>query len=333
MIRAIRFSRFGPPHEVAEIVNLPDPGPPGDGEVRVDVEASPINPADLLQFEGKYGAQPPLLPAYAGGEAVGIVREVGPGVSHLRPGDRVLLMLAARGNWRTSVKASAERLFALPQADPLQLAMLSVNPITAFLLLRNFVDLAPGDWVIQNAANSAVGRCVMTLAREQGVRTLNVVRRADLGLELKALGADEVLLDGPDLAQRVAAATTDANRPKLAFDAVAGDATLRLGQSIADGGVVVNYGMLSGQPCSFEPGDLVFHDKRLCGFWLAKWFRTATAEQLKDIYVTLVQRVASGALQMPVEATYALEDASAALAHAAREGRAGKVLFTPNARS
>jgi len=330
MLRAIRFSRFGPAHEVAEIVSLSEPGPLLDGEVRLDIEASPINPADLLQFEGRYGAHPPALPAYAGGEALALVREVGPKVPHLRPGDRVLALLAARGNWRTSLKASAQRLFALPSADPLQLAMLTVNPATALLLLNEFVSLKPGDWVIQNAANSAVGHCVIALARARGVHTLNVVRRAELAAELRARGADAVLLDGPDLAQRVAEYTGDARRPKLALDAVAGDSTLHLAHSLAEGGAVVNYGMLSGQPCAIDPGDMVFRDKRLCGFWLAKWFRDATAADLKDVYVSLVKMLESGALHMPVEATYSLEDAAAALAHAARVGRVGKVLFTPN---
>lgn len=331
MIKAVRYSQFGKAHEVAELIDLPDPGPPGAGEVRVDVEASPINPADLLQFEGKYGAAPPPLPVMAGGEGVGIVRAVGAGVTHLKPGDRVLLLFAGRGNWRTALNAKAAKLFALPAADPLQLAMLTVNPPTALLMLERFAKLAPGDWVLQNAANSGVGHNVIVLARRRGLRSINVVRRASLVAELKALGADEVLLDGPDLPARVAAVTGAAHLPRLAIDAVAGGATGRLARCLGEGGVVVNYGMLSDHPCEMPPGDVVFRDISLRGFWLARWFATVTPEEMRETYGQLVSLIADGTIHVAVEATYPLTQAREALAHAAREGRRGKVLITPGA--
>ena len=77
-------------------------------------------------------------------------------------------------------------------------------------MLSDFVDLKPGDWVIQNVANSAVGRLLIVLARQRGLRTVNVVRRAELADELEALGADIVIVDGDDLAQRVAKQTAEA---------------------------------------------------------------------------------------------------------------------------
>lgn len=330
-VKALRFSRFGKAHEVVELVELPDPGRPGAGEVALDIEASPINPADLLQFEGRYGAQPPALPVHAGGEAVGIVRAVGPGVDHLKVGDRVLALLACRGNWRTRQVAPAARLFALPDADPLQLAMLTVNPATARLMLGEYATLERGDWVIQNAANSGVGHCVIALAKAAGLRTLNVVRRADLAPALEALGADAVLVDGPDLDQRVMAITSKDGLPKLGIDAVAGDATARLGRSLADGATVVNYGLLSGQPCVLDSRDLVFRDVRLRGFWLARWFATVTQAQLSETYAALTRLVSSGVIHVPIEATYPLAEAARALEHASREARDGKVLITPNA--
>jgi NADPH:quinone reductase-like Zn-dependent oxidoreductase len=328
-IRAVRFSRFGTPHEVVELVELPDPGAPGEGEVLVDMEACPINPADLLQFEGRYGAEPPALPVFAGGEGVGIVREAGPAVTHLEAGDRVLLLFAGRGNWRTRLKAKAASLFALPAADPLQLAMLTVNPATAQRMLTGFVTLQPGDWVIQNAANSGVGHGVIALAKAAGLRTVNVVRRSGPIPELKAAGADEVLVDGPDLAQRVVAITGKAGRPRLGIDAVAGEATMRLGASLADGGTLVNYGMLSGTPCAVHPGEVIFRDVSLRGFWLSRWFATASLEERRETYAGLTELVAKGVIHVPVEATYPLDRVAEALAHAAREGRGGKVLLTP----
>lgn len=327
-VKAARFSRFGKPQDVVELVDLPDPGPPGEGEVLIDMEACPINPADLLQFEGRYGAEPPPLPVFPGGEGVGIVRELGAAVAHLKVGDRVLLLFAGRGNWRTRMKAKASSLFPLPPADPLQLAMLTVNPATAQLMLTQFVTLQPGDWVIQNAANSGVGRGVIALARVMGLRTVNVVRRAELAPALASAGADQVIVDGPELPSRVAAITGKQGRPRLGIDAVAGHSTLHLAESLTDSGVIVNYGMLSGTPCTVGPGDLIFRDISLRGFWLSRWFATASPEERRETYSHLTALVAKGAIHVPVEATYPLSDIADALGHAAREGRDGKVLLT-----
>jgi len=233
-MQAVRFSTFGPAHEVAELVDVPEPDAPGPGEVLLEIERSSINPADLLQFEGRYGAAPPKLPVWAGGEAVARVLQAGDGVSHLKKGDRVLALLAARGNWRLRTKASAARLFALPEADLDQLAMLGVNPPTAWLMLHDFVTLAPGDWVLQNAGNSGVGQAVIQFAKRLGWKTVSVVRRNDQTAALQAIGADAVVVDAPDLAARVLDATGGA-RPRLGIDAVAGEATRRMARAIADG--------------------------------------------------------------------------------------------------
>jgi NADPH:quinone reductase-like Zn-dependent oxidoreductase len=329
-MHAVRYSRFGPAHEVAELVEVPEPDAPAAGEVLLEIERSSINPADLLQFEGRYGAVPPKLPVWAGGEAVGPRARRGEGVTHLKPGDRVLALLAARGNWRPRAKANAARLFALPEADPDQLAMLGVNPPTAWRMLHDFVTLAPGDWVIQNAGNSGVGQAVIQFSKRLGWRTISVVRDASRIEPLRRLGADVVLLDGPDLAERAIEAAGGA-RPRLGIDAVAGDATRRLGRALADGGIVVNYGLLSGEPCRLEAGDAVFRDVSLRGFWLAKWFAQAPLAEQHALYRQLGAAIADGTLRVEVEAVYPLSRVKDALAHAARPGRSGKVLLAPSA--
>lgn len=327
-MKAVIFSQFGVPWEVAEVVERPDPDPPGEGEVLIAVEAVPINPADLLTLSGDYGAEPPPLPMTPGAEGVGKVVEVGAGVDNVKPGDRVIL--PGRGNWRTHVTGPARGLVALPPAaDPLQLAMLRVNPPTALLMLRDFVDLEAGDWVIQDAANSAVGRHVVRLANRRGIKTINVVRRPDLIAELTAIGADLVLVDGADVVEKARAAT-DGKGAKLAIDAVGGRTTMQLAAALADGATVVNYGLLSGEPCMIDAKQTVFHDIRLRGFWLAKWFAVTAPADIAAVYAELGGLVASGALHVPVEATYPLAEAKAAIRHAAREARAGKVLMTMN---
>ena len=329
-MQAVRFSTFGPAHEVAELAEVPEPGAPGPGEVLIEIERSSINPADLLMFEGRYGASPPKLPVWAGGEAVARVLQAGEGVTHLKAGDRVLALLAARGNWRPRAKAPAARLFALPEADLDQLAMLGVNPPTAWLMLNEIAKLAPGDWVVQNAGNSGVGQAVIQFAKRLGWRTASVVRRAEQASALERLGADLVLVDGPDLAERLVAATGGA-RPRLGIDAVAGEGTRRIARALADGGTVVNYGLLSGAPCTVDAGDVVFRSIVLRGFWLAQWFATAPLEAQHALYRRLGEAIADGSFRVEVEAVYPLAKVREALAHAARPGRRGKVLLAPNA--
>jgi NADPH:quinone reductase-like Zn-dependent oxidoreductase len=322
--------RFGPAIEVAEVAELPDPGPPGPGEILLDILAAPINPSDFLVFQGRFGAVPPPLPAKAGGEAVGQIAAVGEGVTHLRPGDRVLALHAGRGNWRQQVIAPAAGVVVLPaDADPLQLAMLAVNPATALHMLTRFATLKPGEWVAQNAGNSAVAHCVIQLARRRGLRTVCIVRRSDQFAPVLAEGADAVVADGPDLPARVAAAVAGAPI-RLGFDAVAGEATGRLSRCLAPGGTLVVYGLLSSPDVTVPAADLVFRDISLRGYWFTPWFDNAAAADIAATYAELGALVADGTLKVAIEAVYPMEHVRDALARAARPGRRGKVLILPN---
>jgi len=325
-MKAAQLAQFGNPPEVIELVDLPDPGPPAAGQVVIDLEAASINPADLLTLTGQYGAKPPELPLVPGAEGVGRVSAVGPGVENVKIGDRVIN--PGRGNWREKVVAPARALTPLPAAaDVLQLAMLKVNPPTAYLMVHRIVDLQAGDWLIQNAANSGVGQSVIRLAKAAGFKTVNVVRRPELIARLTAIGADAVVLDGDDLAARVAEAT-GGNPPKLGIDAVGGGATRHLAQALAESATLVNYGLLSGRPLEIDARETVFRDLRVRGFWLARWAARATPAEAAEIYGKLGALVVSGQLSVAVEATYPLAEVKAAVAHALRPGRDGKVLLT-----
>ena len=302
-------------------------GSPGPGMVNIKVEAGPINPAELLLIEGKYASRPPL-PARLGIEGVGTITAVGDGVNELAMGDRVMSL--GRTNWAEEIQVSSGAVVKVPKdADVQQLSMLKVNPATAMFMLERYVNLKPGDWVIQNAANSAVGRYIIQLARTKGVKTLNVVRRSELVGELRKIGADVVLLDGDDLAKRVRSEVGDANIP-LAIDAVAGEGTLRLGGALSEGGTVVNYGLLSGKPCQLTPEMVVFQGITLTGFWLAKLLGTMKPEELQKLYVELASQITNGNLYTPVESAYRLDQLSDALKHAYQTERNGKVLLMPN---
>jgi NADPH:quinone reductase-like Zn-dependent oxidoreductase len=323
----VRFTAFGRPEEVADCVEVADVGAPGPEEVVVEILAFPINPADLLTITGGYAVRP-QLPATLGAEGVGRIVSVGSQVAGLAPGDRVISL--ARDNWCQRRRLPAAQVLKVPaDADLRQLAMLKVNPATALLMLRRYVPLQPGDWLIQDAANSGVGTSLIRLARADGIRTVNVVRRAELAQPLQAIGADVVLVDGPDLAERATAATAG-TLPRLAIDAIGGEVVMRLADCLAEGGTVVNYGLLSGQPCMLGAHHTIFKGITLTGFWLQKTLTGMARRDLESLYAALAARISSGALAVAVERSYPIQEIKAALAHAGRAGRAGKILVLPN---
>lgn len=325
-MKIVTFDRFGPAHEVCQCVDAPDPGRPGDGEAVVRVLAFPINPVDMLTIAGEY-ADRPTLPATPGSEAVGRVEAVGPGVANVKAGDRVLLM--GRNNWASMKRDKAKALLPVtPDLDVEQAAMLKINPATAYLMLKNYGNLEPGDWLIQNAANSGVGRLAIRLAKAQGFKNVAVVRREELKRPLAAIGADVVLVDGDDLARRVKAATGGADI-RLAIDAVAGSATSRLSECVGDGATVVTYGRLSGEPCQMPPNRVIFAGVTLTGFWLVRHLGAMDDAGRAALYAELGKRVASGELATEIAAVHAIADIRQALAEAARDGRDGKVLVRP----
>ncbi len=326
-MKSAQLSAIGPAEKSVRCIDVPDPGAPGAGEVLVDVVACSINPADILIIEGKYATRP-TPPCALGIEGAGTVAAVGAGVTNLKVGDKVMSL--GRTNWIQRIRDKAETFVRLPkEVDLAQAAMLKVNVATAHLMLTQYVQLKRGDWVIQNAANSGVGVDLIRLAHADGIRSVNVVRRAALVDALKKLGADVVVVDGPDVAQRVAKETGGA-AIKLGIDAVAGAATGRLAQCVAEGGTVVNYGLMSGEQCQIDASHFLFRDIHLVGFWLAKVMRGMKFDEIQGLYGKLGARLLDGTIHVEVEASYPLEKISDAMAHAKREARGGKVQLRPN---
>ena len=297
------------------------------GEVLIEVLAAPINPSDILTLTGHYGILPPL-PAVGGNEGVGRVIELGPEVRHPAIGQRVLLP-QGKGSWTTHMVGQASDLIPLPDnVDVQQLAMISVNPPTASLMLSEFVDLHAGDWVIQNAANSAVGACLVQLARLRGYRTINVVRRASAVDAVRELGGDLVLVEGPDLHEQVRDLVSK-GQIRLGIDAVGGVSTDRLAACLSPGGTLVNYGLMSGQSCQVSPASLIFNDVVLRGFWRTRWYQTRSHPERMALFSDLARLMENGTLRTPVQATYRIEQIAEAVTAAAAGERQGKILILP----
>lgn len=326
-MKSAQLTAIGPAEKVVKCIEVADPGAPGKGEVLVDLAACSINPADILLIEGNYAAVPET-PCPVGIEGAGTVTAVGPEVRGLKVGDKVMSL--ARTNWVQQIRDQAQTFIRLPdEVDLAQAAMLKVNVATAHLMLTEYVSLSKGDWVIQDAANSGVGVDLIRLAHADGIRSVNIVRRSELIAPLKELGADVVVVDGPDLAQRVAS-ETGAAHIKLGIDAVGGAAIGRLTDCVGEGGTVVNYGLLSGQACEINAFNFVFRDITLTGFWLAKLMREMKFEQIQAMYGQLAQRLIDGTIHVDIEASYPLEKISDAMAHAKQESRGGKIQLRPN---
>jgi trans-2-enoyl-CoA reductase len=323
-INAAVYETHGNPADVLQVETRPWPMPAAD-EAVVKMSAAPINPADLNQIEGKYPVRWEL-PATPGFEGAGIVVESGADVKGLTSGALVILPHNI-GTWRDAVPVRAQELVVVPDGiEPVQAAMLKINPLTAWRLLHDYVDLQKGDWLIQNAANSAAGRDVIHIAHELGYKTVNVVRRAEVVDELRAEGGDVVLVDGDNLRDQVKSATGGASI-RLGLNSVGGDSALRLANCLAPGGTLVSFGAMSLQPLKIPTGLLIVKDLRFRGIWINKWYDNATPSERMETFRPIFDMARRGLLKTKVEKTYPLNEVKAAVAHAAQGKRNGKIVF------
>ena len=323
-INAAAYETHGNPADVLRVESRPWPTP-GTGEAVVKMRAAPINPADLNQIEGKYPVRPEL-PATPGFEGAGVVVHLGAKVTNVAVGDLVILPHNV-GTWRDAIVVKAEDLVVVPAGiEPVDAAMLKINPMTAWRLLHDYVDLKKGDWLIQNAANSAAGRAVIQIAHELGYKTVNVVRRAELIDELRTEGGDVVLVDGENLRDEAKGATGGAPI-RLGLNAVGGESALRLANCLAPGSTLVTFGAMSLQPLKIPNGLLIFKDLRFRGIWINKWYDNATKEQRMEAFRPLFEMAKRGLLKTKVEKAYPLSEAKVAVAHAAQGKRGGKIIL------
>jgi trans-2-enoyl-CoA reductase len=333
-IKVVVYERHGNPADVLQIKT--EPWPKAErGEAVVAIRAAPINPADLNAIEGKYPGRREV-PAVPGFEGAGVIVDLaaaspsaggpGPDTKNLSPDDLVILPHNI-GTWRDAVAVKADELVVVPAGiTPIHAATLKINPLTAWRLLHGYVELKSGDWLIQNAANSAAGRAVIEIAHELGYKTVNVVRRAELIDELHAQGGDVVLVDDENVRDEAKAATNGAPI-RLALNAVGGDSALRLANCLAPGSTMVTFGAMSLQPLKIPTGLLIFKDLRFRGIWINQWYDNATQAERMEAFDPLFGMAKRGLLKTKIEKSYPLSEFKAAVAHAAQGKRSGKIMF------
>ncbi len=320
--RAARYHTIGHPGEVIQIDSLPSLLPE-HGEVTVKMLRAPINPADLNMIEGKYG-EARALPDVPGNEGAGRVVAVGADVPESWLGRFVLV---DREAWREEGNWNIENLTVIPEGiESFHASALRVNPPTAWCLLHHFVPLQQGEWILQNAATSGVGRAVIEIAKERGWKTLNFVRRPEAVEELMALGATAVVVDGSDMASQAKEILADAT-PRLGLNAVGGSAATRLAGLLGAGGTLVTYGAMSREALKIPNGFLIFRDLQFRGFWLTRWLRDASATERENLFSEIFRLAAKGRFAPRVAKEFSLDVVGEALKMATSGEARGKVFL------
>ena len=205
-------------------------------------------------------------------------------MKEVQKGDWVILKRQGFGTWRTHAQTNMENLVPIKNKDglkPEQVGTVSVNPMTAYRMLKDFVALKPGEWFIQNGANSGVGRAAIQLGKLWGYKSVNVVRKRDSGMEelkqeLQRLGADVVVTDEEvekkEFRDQIKEATDGGREPiRLGLNCVGGSLVNSMAKHLAPGSHMVTYGAMSKQPVQLPTGLLIFKNISFDGFWVSKW--------------------------------------------------------------
>ena len=325
-MRSAFHTTFGEPADVLALEESPVPEP-GPGQVRIKTILSPIHNHDLWTVRGSYGYKPEL-PAIGGSEAVGTVDALGEGVTGITIGQRVSVA-SVHGSWAEYFLAPAAGLVPVPDSiSDEAAAQLIAMPFSAITLL-DFLEVASGDWVIQNTANGAVGKTLAMLAAARGVHIVNLVRR-DAGVEeLAALGIANAVSTATDGWQdRVRAITGDAPI-RAAVDSIGGQASAELLSLLGEDGLLVSFGTMAGEPMQISSGNLIFKQAVVKGFWGSKVSAAMPAEAKRRLLGELIRLVASGELKLPAGAVFGLDQVADAVRASLTAGKAGKVLLKP----
>ena len=325
-MQSIIHHSFGEPAEVLQLAEMPRPEPKA-GEVRIKTILSPMHNHDVWTVRGSYGYKP-TLPAIGGSEAVGMVDAVGEGVDQSKLGQRVAVA-GVHGSWAEYFIAPAQAIIPLNDAiDNETAAQLIGMPISALMLL-DFVNVQPGQWLIQNTANGAVGKTVAMIAQARGLQVINLVRRSDAIAEMQALGIQHVVAtDQDDWKAQVKALHAD--QPLIAgVDSIGGSASGEMLNLLNENSLLVSFGSMTGETMQISSGDLIFKQATVKGFWASVVSKEMPAERKKALFVELLTLAAQKKLILPVEGVFGFDEIQTAALKATQGARQGKVLLKP----
>ena len=320
-MKAIQLEKTGNPADILKIAELLTPQPAA-GEVLVKVIAAPINPSDLSFVRGQYGIRPEL-PSGAGFEGVGVVETIGQDV-RLPVGSRVSFTTV--GSWGEYAIVHQKAAIPLPDAIPDEMAaQLFINPFTAWAMVEES-GVQEGEWLMITACGSAYGKLVIQLCQKRGIKTIGIVRRDDLNEDLKKLGLNEVVNTETENLPRRVREITDGKGVECVLDSVGGELTETALKCVAQGGKLLIFGLLSQKNPRLDVGLMIFKEITIQGFWLTEWMRKVDSQTRTQTAQNVIGWLASGEVELPVEATYSLDEITKAVEHADAPGRWGKIL-------
>ncbi|KAM7344965.1 enoyl-[acyl-carrier-protein] reductase, mitochondrial-like [Cochliomyia hominivorax] len=317
--KSIKYTQHGEPADVLQLVEE-KLDKPQNNQVLVKILAAPINPADINTIQGKYPVKP-KFPAIAGNECVAEIVEVGDKVKNLSKGQHVVPYVTGMGTWTTHAVFSEEQLMPVSNKIGLaEAATITVNPCTAYRMLKDFMKLSPGDCVIQNGANSAVGQAVHQLCKAWGYKSVGVVRsRPDidqLKSYLKSLGATEILTE-EEIRTTTLFKEGKLPKPKLAFNCVGGKSATEVTRHLSDKGIMVTYGGMSREPVIAPTAALIFKDIAFRGFWMTRWTKeNAQSPERPEMFRELCDLMEQGKFIAPVHELVPLKNFKEAAAAA-----------------
>lgn len=280
----IKFETLGNPTSVLKVSGDEPVGTLGNSEVSIKMLAAAISPADLSMVAG-VGDVRPALPAVGGLGGVGEVTAVGGSVHGLKVGDKVVPLSPAFGCWRSAGKADAGAVAKLPDGVSAEAGAQALAAGTAYRLLKDFAALAPGDVVLQNAAEGAVGKFVVALAKAHGLKSVSVVSAgaaAGTDAALTALGADVVLSEEEAATMAGRQAMAQLGAPKLALNGGGGAGVQGMSKALAPGGALVTYGGRARTAVELSTPALIFRDVAAAGFSMTRWLAFASPEEVAE---------------------------------------------------
>lgn len=323
-MRALTHDTFGEPEQVLSLTERPTPNP-GPGQVRLRIVLSPIHNHDLWTIRGTYGFKPEL-PAASGTEALGVVDALGEGVDHLAVGQRVATG-GTFGAWAEYVVAPAAGLIPVPDALSDESAAQLVSMPFSTISLLQFLGAQKGDWIVQNAANGAVGRMLAQLGAARGINVIGLVRRSAGVDELREQGIENVVSTDADGWRERVAEITDGAHIAFGIDSVGGSSAGDVLSLLGEGGTLVAFGAMNSPTMEIASGDVIFKQATVKGFWGSKVIQTMDAETRGALFGELIQRVTDGTLTLPVAGIFDAADAADAVRASNTAGRVGKVLL------